>query len=403
MTAPPTGIARQSPAGQTGGMIRPLLVALLAVAAPALAQPVPAPPPAPALAPPDYTRDAAWLCRPNRDDPCNAPLETSAVAASGEVAVSTPLAPAAPKIDCFYVYPTVSTDPGVNSDMTADPAERYVAAVQFAPFRRVCRTFAPLYRQLTLAALRGALTNGRALDFAPAEADVAAAWAAYLRRDNDGRGVILIGHSQGARMLKALLQQQIEGRPEAGRVVAAYLIGNNVLVPAGKLVGGDFKSTPLCRAPTQTGCVVSYVTFRAEAPPPADSRYGRAGSGMAVACTNPAALAGGPAPLRPLFPSRRPGVTAQLVVWATGLAVQTPFVTLPGLLSAECVDRGGASYLAVTTAADPADPRLDRIPGDTVVAGQTLASWGLHLVDMTVAMNNLVDLAGEQGAAWLKR
>jgi hypothetical protein len=31
-----------------------------------------------------------------------------------------------------------------------------------------------------------------------------------------------------------------------------------------------------------------------------------------------------------------------------------------------------------------------------------LQDWGLHLVDMTVAMGNLVELGARQSAAWLE-
>ena len=32
--------------------------------------------------------------------------------------------------------------------------------------------------------------------------------------------------------------------------------------------------------------------------------------------------------------------------------------------------------------------------------GEILADWGLHLVDMNLAMGNLVELAKSEGAAW---
>ena len=78
----------------------------------------------------------------------------------------------------------------------------------------------------------------------------------------------------------------------------------------------------------------------------------------------------------------------------------TPFVKVPGLISAECVNSGGFSYLAVTVNADPKDPRTDTIVGDVVANGTVLKDWGLHLLDMPVAMGNLVELAGTQAAAW---
>ena len=43
--------------------------------------------------------------------------------------------------------------------------------------------------------------------------DVEAAWDDYLARDNKGRGVVLIGHSQGSGILKQLIAREIEGQP----------------------------------------------------------------------------------------------------------------------------------------------------------------------------------------------
>ena len=377
---------------------------LIAVATPAG---VAAQTPVPVAAPVDYTADASWLCRPGRADVCSAPYEITRVAANGRLKRAALPAPKSPPIDCFYVYPTVSTDPGGNSDMTADPAELSVAKIQFAPFRQVCRTYAPLYRQITLAALRAVMTGQpTTADRALAYRDVSAAWADYLKRDNGGRGVVLIGHSQGSGFLKALLAQEIEGKPVAAQVIATYLLGTNVLVPAGKDVGGDLKLTPLCRSATQTGCVVSYVSFRDDTVPPADARFGRATDAASqVACTNPAALGGGRGTLAPVFPAKSTLVQdpALQPVWAKGSPVLSEFVALPGLMSAECRNEGGASYLAMRTNGDATDPRIDRIPGDTVFAGQVQAAWGLHLIDVNAATGNLVDLARSQGAAWRKR
>ncbi len=355
---------------------------------------------------PDYTKDASWLCRPGKADACGGNIDTTSIAANGKASpVVVRTTKDVPKIDCFYVYPTVSTDQTANSDMVADAAETNVARVQFAPFRNVCRTFAPLYRQVTLKALRDLLTGQPSTaDRIMAYRDVAAAWADYLARDNGGRGVILIGHSQGSGLLKGLLQNAIEGRPEASRLIAAYIPGNNVLVPVGKDVGGDLKSTPLCHADSQTGCVAAWVSFRDGKVPPADSRFGRtAAPGMEVACTNPAALGGGRGPLKAMLPAGAAIVdnaTPQRE-WAKGAKVATPFVTLPGLLTAECQTVDGAHVLAIRTEADPADPRTDTIGGDVVNDGKVVEGWGLHLIDVNEALRNLVELAAAQGKAWM--
>ena len=177
----------------------------------------------------------------------------------------------------FYVYPTVSNDPTPNSDMNAGPEERSVVQHQFARFGSQCRPYAPLYRQVTLTALRANL-SGRPMapDRALGYKDALDAWKYYLEHDNQGRGVVLIGHSQGSGVLTQLIKNEIDGKPIQDRVVSALLLGTNVAVPAGKDVGGAFQKMPLCRAPNQTGCVIAYVTFRENAPPPTNSFFGRA-------------------------------------------------------------------------------------------------------------------------------
>ena len=50
---------------------------------------------------------------------------------------------------------------------------------------------------------------------------------------------------------------------------------------------------------------------------------------------------------------------------------------------------------------DPADPRTDDIAGDVVTNGQVNASWGLHLIDVNLAMGNLLDIVHEQAKAYV--
>jgi hypothetical protein len=151
-----------------------------------------------------YADPASWLCRPDTtDDVCDQDLDLTVVEADGTTSVDAfePVADA--PVDCFYVYPTISRDETTNSDMDASPEEEGFAALnQVARLGETCRVFAPVYRQTTLTALSGAVSGGGGL---PAEAgemaygDVLDAWEHYLATDNEGRGVILVGHSQGFR------------------------------------------------------------------------------------------------------------------------------------------------------------------------------------------------------------
>ena len=197
--------------------------------------------------PPDYAKTESWLCLPGRQDACATPLATTALNANGYGSTGRSSPAADPPIDCFYVYPTVSRDPEINSDLEPGPEEQAVATVQLARFASLCRPFAPLYRQATLAALLRNLPPaeiGRAIELA--YGDVRAAWRHYLERHNGGRPFVLIGHSQGTIHLARLLAQEIENAPAAGRMLSALLIGFNIEVPEGRKVGGAFQKTPLC-------------------------------------------------------------------------------------------------------------------------------------------------------------
>ncbi len=390
-------------------IIAALWLATTTLASPALAQTAPAPAPAPVTAPVtgnDYTQDATWLCRPGRIDACTANQDATVIKADGSRSTEIFKAASDPKFDCFYVYPTVSLDQTPNSDMNAGLEEKQVAVFQAARFAKYCRVYAPLYRQVTLTALQ-ALMAGKAAapDRALAYADVKAAWDDYLARDNKGRGVVLIGHSQGSGVLKALMQQEIDGKPMQKQLISAMLLGTNVAVPAGKDVGGDLKSIPLCRSDRQSGCLITYVSFRAAAPPPENSRFGVVPQpGMIAACTNPASLSSTARAVSDNYLGTTGAglASAKQGPWtADGTPVTTTFVKAPSLISTQCAVTGKFSYLAVTVNADPADPRTDMIVGDVSVLGKILPDWGLHLIDMPVAMGNLVELSNKQATAWM--
>jgi Protein of unknown function (DUF3089) len=342
-----------------------------------------------------YARPEAWLCRPGGSDLCAAPVVATIVQSDGSrgTRVLKPN-PAAP-IDCFYVYPTVSEDPAGNSGMTSGPGEKRAVAQQFAAFASVCRPFAPIYRQVTIAGVEAVLRHEPLpVDFKLPYEDVRAAWLHYLAHDNGGRGVVLIGHSQGARILARLIAHEIEGKPEQSLLAGALILGFDVEVPEGKDVGGTFKTIPLCRSGGQSGCVVAYETFPASSLPPDDSRFTHPETpGMAIACTDPAALSGGT--LDPILatqtnllgkPPLDPG-------WAAFVKpLDAPFVSLPGIASGHCVEGPDASYLAVSVNSPQAPGSWPAtLPGALEVDGRLLKSWGWHIIDVNVAMGNLID------------
>ncbi len=390
-------------------MLAFIVFASLALSSPLGAQAPAAAPAAPAaVTPNDYADDKAWLCRPGRKgDACDIDLTTTVVAADGTMTRETWAADPKAPIDCFYVYPTISTDTTDNSDMNPDPAELNVIAQQFARFASKCRPFAPMYRQLTLSGLRKQLAGPRfAFDKGVQYDDVRDAWQSYLKRDNQGRGVVLVSHSQGSFILTALLRNEIEGKPVQKQLVSALILGATLEVPAGKDVGGDLKLIPLCRKPGQIGCVVNYSAFRSDVLPPANTRFGKAATaGNSGSCTNPATLGEGSAPLKAYLSAAGRTITGTTAAkpWVEGKTVDTPFVSVPGLLTAKCASSEHATYLEVTVHGDPADPRADDIVGDLGMRAKPLADWGLHLVDVNIAMGSLLDLVSLQTKTYLAR
>ena len=340
----------------------------------------------------DYSDPALWLCLPSASsDFCRENMDATVLRADGMTEVEPHVFVQNPSADCFYVYPTVSSDIAPNSDLVPNDPEKNVVREQAARLSRECAVYAPIYRQITIASLvdPNQFTLPAEERRAIAYGDVLKAWQYYLANLNKGRPFVLIGHSQGTGMLRRLIAEQIDGDAEVrSKLVSALLIGGDMVVPAGADVGGDFQNIPLCRAPTDTGCAVAFSAFRSTAGPPANSRFGkpRAGTTGTVVCNNPAALGGGSAALSPYFRAAS-GIIPNLP------AVSTPYVTLPNFLRGECVARDGYSFLEVTVMGDPSDPRPDDIGGDLT------PDWGLHLVDVHLVMGDLVKLAKEQIAA----
>lgn len=355
---------------------------------------------------PDYAKPESWLCRPAQKDACRANFDATEISANGTTQVEpwkeNPDAP----IDCFYVYPTISRDKLPNSDLMTHPDEEdLVAREQLGRFASVCRPYAPIYRQGTIPALAGSVPGA---DFELAYNDVRRAFEYYVRNWNRGRGFVLIGHSQGSRMLKQLLQREIEGKAVQKQLVSAIVPGNNVAVPTGKDVGGEFKSLPLCRSANQTGCLIAYVTFRKTAPPPENSRFGRSpGPGLSAACVDPAALVGDQY-LKPYFPTNHREIvwssTASiprpwLTPWDEG--IETPYVTLPNFLTASCVNNEHGSYLEVTVHPQQDGRRTQDIAGELYRDRKVIQDWGLHLIDVHVVLGNLLELVNKQTASYL--
>jgi hypothetical protein len=348
------------------------------------------------------SQKTVWLCNPNKPaNPCLSSEETTVVQTNGSTSVEMAKKATKSPIDCFYVYPTVSEQPTENANLEIEPQETQVAIDQASRFSQDCRVYAPMYRQITIAALNSGKPVSPEASLIAFEG-VASAFEEYMKKFNKGRGFVLIGHSQGALLLKALVQNFIDPNPALrSQMVSAILLGGNVLVPEGKTVGGDFKNVPACESAIELHCVIAYSTFLHE--PPEGSFFGRAQSplldpgasnaGEEVLCVNPTLLTqnGETGPLLPYASTTPfPGALGDFQVSPTG---STPWVASPGEYTAQCHKENGANWLQVNpvgTAVDPPEYVKEELGPD----------WGLHLYDVNIALGNLVKTVAIQSQAF---
>jgi hypothetical protein len=166
--------------------------------------------------------------------------------------------------DIFYLHPTiyrkaVKGNNLWNANLADEKLNQSVDELamlnQASIFNAAGRVFAPRYRQANIAVFykEGRTVNQQALD--TAYNDVLAAFDHYLKTWNDDRPIIIASHSQGTTHAKRLLSDRFDGKPLGKRLVAAYLIGMPISVDT-------YTTIPVCENATQTGCFVSWRTYR---------------------------------------------------------------------------------------------------------------------------------------------
>lgn len=203
---------------------------------------------------PDYTKDASWVSRPGtQSDPALWLPDGVSQSTSGKAAI-------------FFIHPTTYLE----NDRWNAPLEaggdtefrtRLFVESEASAFNGVGQVWAPNYRQAAFGAfLLDSQDAQHALDFA--YLDVAAAFDEFLKEAGE-KPIILAGHSQGALHLMRLLREKVAGKPIARRLVAAYVVGWPIDTRSDLPAIG----VPSCRTPTQTGCILSWMSFKTPSNP----------------------------------------------------------------------------------------------------------------------------------------
>ena len=289
---------------------------------------------------PDYAQLDAWIARPEiPDNPANWQPEVDA-AGSGDLSN----VPSRKAVATFYIHPTTYLERDrwnapLSEGQSDARAELFVRS-QASAFNDVSEIWAPRYRQAAYGAFLLDSKDARsALDLA--YMDVAAAFDQFVRQTGS-RPIILAGHSQGALHLERLLKEKVAGKPIAARIVAAYVVGWPISTTA------DLPALGLqaCRAPDQTGCLLSWMTFGQPANPELVLHAYERSAGFLgtkreredMLCVNPiTGTVGGSA-----SPEENPGTlvpsadlkSASLVAGAVGARCEKGLLTIDGTIPA---------------------------------------------------------------------
>lgn len=210
---------------------------------------------------PNYSDLYYWAAHPDKKDPADSvpkPLKS--------ISVMDTL------VDVFFIHPTTYTDgqlpfgysaPINNKELNAK-TDYTTILFQASAFNEAGRIFAPRYRQANLQAYFPKNNSDSALALAAFELayqDVKMAFTYYLEHHNSGKPIIIAAHSQGTTHGKRLIKEFFDNQPLQKKLVAAYLIG----IPVSEK---EYTSIQSCKTNNQTGCIVSWRTYKSGFTPP---------------------------------------------------------------------------------------------------------------------------------------
>jgi pimeloyl-ACP methyl ester carboxylesterase len=382
----------------------------------------------------NYDDLSNWACTSAlSNDLCHAQENWASIAPTLNVTALAKAPSNDGKVDCFYVYPTVDMNPIPKNHDTVEmkTMPRIVIQAQAAKFSEVCRVFAPFYRQATMGAYM-ALPSSAKVYYQNAFVDVAAAFDHYLKHWNNGRPVVIIGHSQGAQMATYLLHKFFDGDNYVSaaqdglrstqlreKLLLALPLGFNVFTPKSQTKGGSFSDVPLCTGASDTGCVIAYRThaesmafhFRWWFPEEIDRQLVGEGyihkgfeSGKdELACVNPAlgSRQSGYTVSDVWGATLLWGLTETKVLTGTGLpysystttstyAAGRDYLEMPNRYTGTCrKDIWADRYLAVGFN-NPPLPSIDWRGDPLAIKTQATSPLSVHLVDFNLALGDLV-------------
>ena len=198
---------------------------------------------------PNYADPNSWIALPTRNDGADIVPTWCGEDRQSEA-----------EVDTFFVYPTSFISSTANNADVRDVQANLLTAAgsltqHASAYNAASRVYSPIYRQASQA-IQSTQTNSSMSDalrksMKIARNDVLAAFDHYVNTWNNGRPIIIAGHSQGSLHASHLVKHLFANHAVLSKkLVAAYLIGNTVVA--------DELPAPICEMATQTGCLVSW-------------------------------------------------------------------------------------------------------------------------------------------------
>lgn len=217
----------------------------------------------------DYSNTENWAALPQKEDNADWVPNASGLKNNQDNALA----------DVFYIHPTTDImgfkgNANINNERLNKYTDDFPIKNQASVYNGSCRVFAPRYRQAALNNFFARNSDHAQNAFDTAYADIKAAFEYYLKYYNNGRPIIIAGHSQGSLHAKRLLQEFFDGKPLSSQLVEAYIIG----YPTHE---NEFSFLKPSQNPEDIGGYISYCTFGENAKADWMSEYKNA------VCVNP--------------------------------------------------------------------------------------------------------------------
>ena len=163
------------------------------------------------------------------------------------------------QVDVFFIHPTTDVtgfkgNANIDNKAINNQTDDFPIKYQASVFNESCKVYAPRYRQAALNNFftKNNETSQKAFDIA--YQDIKAAFEYYLKNYNNGKPIIIAGHSQGSMHAQRLLREYFDGKPLQKQLVEAYIIG----FPTHE---NQFQHLKISEKADTFGGYISYSTF----------------------------------------------------------------------------------------------------------------------------------------------